>query len=106
MKRTIKIALGLIKYFVKTAQTRLSELKSEYENIVLSIDNNKSNWHTMDKKPDKPGTILFYLQPNKPDCHYFTIRTVDEIQKGEKSWDSLLRLGSKYWAYCDELFNI
>lgn len=103
MKRTFKIALAVSKYIINTTKEKISKLKTEYENIVFNVDN-KSQWHTMDEKPKKDGTILFYIEQDAPEFHYYTIRD-SKLINNNQSWDNIIFLGSKYWAYCDELFN-
>lgn len=106
MKRTFKIALAISKYIINTTKEKISKLKKEYENIVLNIDNNNQKWHTMNEKPEKDGMILFCFEPNTPEFHYYTVRDNKEIFNNSQSWDNLILLKAKYWAYCDELFNI
>lgn len=105
MKRTFKIALAVSKYIINTTKEKISKFKKEYENIVLNIDNNNQKWHTMNERPEKDGTILFYIELNTPEFHYYTVRDNKEIINNKQSLDNLILLGAKYWAYCDELFN-
>lgn len=105
MKRTFKIALAVSKYIINTTKEKISKLKKEYENIVLNIDNNNQKWHTMNERPEKGGTILFYIELNTLEFHYYTVRNKKEIINNNQSWDNLILSGAKYWAYCDELFN-
>lgn len=104
MKRTFKIVLAVSKYIINTTKEKISKLKKEYENIVLNIDNNNQKWHTMNERPEKDGTILFYIEPNTPVFHYYIVRDNKEIFN-KQSWGNLILLKAKYWAYCDELFN-
>ena len=104
MKRTLKIILAISKYITNTTKEKISKLKTEYENIVFSVDN-KSKWHTMNERPEKYGAILFYIEPTIPKFHYYTVRDNKEIINNSQSWDNLILLKAKYWAYCDELFN-
>ena len=105
MKRTFKIALAVSKYIINTTKEKISKLKKEYENIVLNIDNNNQKWHTMNERPEKDETILFYMEPDIPEFHYYIVRNNKEIFNNKESWDNLILLRAKYWAYCDELFN-
>ena len=105
MKKTLKIALVVSKYIINTTKEKISKFKKEYENIVLNIDNNNQKWHTMNERPEKYGAILFYIEPTIPKFHYYTVRDNKEIINNSQSWDNLILLKAKYWAYCDELFN-
>lgn len=105
MKRMFKIALAVSKYIINTTKEKISKLKKEYENIVLNIDDNNQKWHTMNERPEKDGTILFYIEPNTPEFHYYTVRDNKEIINDNQYWYNLILLRAKYWAYCDELFN-
>ena len=49
--------------------------------------------------------ILFCFEPNTPEFHYYAVRDNKEIINKDQSWDNLILLRAKYWAYCDELFN-
>lgn len=87
MKRTFKISLAVSKYIINTTKEKISKLKKEYENIVLNIDNNNQKQHTMNERPEKDGTILFYIEPNTPEFHYYTIMDNKEIFNNKQSWD-------------------
>lgn len=105
MKKTLKIALAVSKYIINTTKEKISKFKKEYENIVLNIDNNNQKWHTMNERPEKYEAILFYVEPTIPKFHYYIVRYNKEIINNNQSWDNLILLKAKYWAYCDELFN-
>ena len=105
MKRTCKIVLAVSTYIINTTKEKISKFKKEYENIVLNIDNNNQKWHAMNERPEKDGTLLFYIEPNTPEFHYYTVRNNIEIFNNSQSWDNFILIRAKYWAYCDELFN-
>lgn len=104
MNKKIKIAVGIIKLFSKKAKKRFEYLKSEYENIVLNID--KTVWHSIEEKPTENKTIIFYLKHPNSDNHDYAIMEFEEIGTKGKKYINILFMGAKYWAYCDDLFNI
>lgn len=100
MKRKIKITIKTIGWIIKKTKERLNELKKEYEDIVYNVD--KPYIHTVDVKPIDSRTIICFIESDNIDNHYYVVQ--DKVDNAR--WNKLLDLGLKYWAYCDDIFNI
>lgn len=100
MKKKLKIAIKTVKWLSNKAKHRFNELKSEYENIVYNID--RTYWHTIDIVPTDKRSIIFYVKSDKFEHHYYIL--LDKMV--DREWHKIIGLGAKYWAYCDDLFNI